>query len=115
MNIHVLSFFAFSVLDVAYNMQIEGLQNQYVLNVEASMRAFSQGLLFGGTWVDYAPFMIPIMKYVPTWFPGAGYKKQAELWNAAGHFVEWSAYETVKKDLVRSLRNSLYNIKDEVG
>ena len=96
-------------------MQIEGLQNQYVLNVEATVRAFSQGLLFGGTWVDYAPFMIPIMKYVPTWFPGAGYKKQADLWNAAGRFVEWSAYEVVKKDLVRSLRNSLYNIKDEAG
>ncbi len=96
---------------MTFDLQIEGLHNPYVVNAEETMEGFSQGLIFGKYWVDYAPFMIPLMKYVPSWVPGAGYKKEAEKWRASGKFMEYSAYEKVKHDLVRTPRESLYNTK----
>jgi hypothetical protein len=110
-DIYPLSLFAAAILDVTFDLQIEGLTNPYVLNTEETIKGFSQGLIFGNFWVDYAPFMIPLMKYVPSWVPGAGYKKEADGWRAAGKFVEYSAYEKVKHDLVRIPRESLCNTK----
>jgi len=91
---------------VTFDLQIEGLTNPYVLNAEEVMKGFSKGIVFGSVWVDYAPFMIPFMKYVPSWVPGAGYKKEADGWRAAGKFVEYTAYERVKSDLANGIGHS---------
>ena len=112
-NIYPLSKFAAVILDVTFDLQIEDLSNPYVINAEEAVKGFSKGMVFGSTWVDYAPFMISFMKYVPSWVPEAGYKKEADRWRAAGKFVEYIAYEKVKLeyDLVRTLRESFCNTK----
>ena len=94
-------------MDVVFGIQIQSLDDPYVLNAEETAKGFSHGAIFGNSWVDYAPFLIPVMKYVPSWMPGAGYKKNADRWRAAGRFVEYCAFENVKNDLVRSLRGSV--------
>ena len=99
------------ILDATFDLQIEGLSNPYVLNAEEVMQGFSRGIIFGSFWVDFAPFMIPVMKYVPSWVPGAGYKKEADGWRAAGKFMQYNAYEKVKSDLVRIPHESLCDTK----
>ena len=95
------------VLDVTYDVKMQGLDNPYLLNAETAVQGFSRGVIFGNFWIDYVPFMIPIMKYVPSWVPGAGYRRDEKKWKTAGRFVEYSAYESIKKDLVRSVCPSI--------
>ena len=94
------------ILDVTYDLKIKGLDNAYLLKAETAVQGFSRAVLFGNFWLDYVPFMIPIMKYVPSWVPGAGHRKQEKMWTNAGRFVEYTAFEDVKKDIVRSASKS---------
>lgn len=39
-----------------------------------------KGLAGAANFSAYLVNSIPILKYVPSWFPGAAWKKQAEIW-----------------------------------
>ena len=41
------------------------------------------------------------MKYIPSWFPGAGFKRKAAEWRALMQEFVDIPFEFVKKDLVR--------------
>ena len=43
---------------------------------ERALRGVEEGLIPGAFWVD----VLPILKYVPEWMPGAGWKKKAARW-----------------------------------
>ena len=43
----------------------------------------------------------PAVKYVPEWFPGAGFKKQARTWRRSVDRLLNAPYEDVQRRLVR--------------
>lgn len=59
-----------------YGIEIEDSSNKYLQLVEGSLESAVEGLLPGAFWVDY----LPILKYVPAWLPGAGFKTKAQKW-----------------------------------
>lgn len=41
------------------------------------------------------------VKYVPSWFPGAGFKRKAAHWKEVNHRMEHRPFNAVKDALVR--------------
>ncbi|KAF8632647.1 hypothetical protein AX17_004780 [Amanita inopinata Kibby_2008] len=98
---HIRFYFASVIMDVVYGTKIQGMDNPFMRKVEEAMAGFSEGAVYGKFWVDLLPSLLPFMKYVPSWVPGARYKKAAEKWKRASNFVQYNAFESVKEDLAK--------------
>jgi hypothetical protein len=44
--------------------------------------------------------MIPVLKYVPSWMPGAGFKRQAEIWKKDVDDLYNLPFEVTKRNIV---------------
>ena len=47
--------------------------------------------------------MIPVLKYVPDWLPGASFKRMAKKWRRLALAMRDIPYESAKQEIVRSL------------
>ncbi|KAF9260433.1 cytochrome P450 [Marasmius fiardii PR-910] len=65
-------------LEVVYGYQIQDNDDPHVKLAEDAMEGFS-ATYAGSFLVDY----FPILRYVPAWFPGAGFKTKAKSWAQA--------------------------------
>lgn len=45
--------------------------------------------------------MFPVMKHIPSWFPGAGWKRRAEYYKRINELVAREPFEIVRQNLVR--------------
>jgi len=62
---------------VAYGIDVLPSDDPYVTLAHKAGRTFSIGSVPGAYLVD----TFPILKHIPRWFPGAGFKRQAEEWS----------------------------------
>ena len=51
---------------------------------------------------------IPLLKYVPSWMPGAGFKRKAKEWKALATEMMDSPFEAAQKAIVRTTIFYLY-------
>jgi hypothetical protein len=61
---------------MTYGIQIKDSNDPFINIAEAAMKGVSASTAPGAFLVD----VIPILKYVPEFLPGAGFKKQARIW-----------------------------------
>uniref|UniRef100_A0A0W0FRB2 Cytochrome p450 n=1 Tax=Moniliophthora roreri TaxID=221103 RepID=A0A0W0FRB2_MONRR len=59
---------------------------------ERALYSFTAAAVPGIFWVDY----LPILKYVPSWFPGASFKRKARDWAKDADGMLNGPYDTVK-------------------
>ncbi|KAF5309455.1 hypothetical protein D9619_012399 [Psilocybe cf. subviscida] len=71
---HIREAITSSIMNIVYGIKIRGADDPYVVNIEESARE----LILAGTPGSFLVDLIPALKYVPSWFPGAGFKKKAE-------------------------------------
>ncbi|KAJ3534780.1 hypothetical protein NMY22_g6770 [Coprinellus aureogranulatus] len=64
-------------LSTAYGLDISPSHDPYIEIAEKGMLALTAATAPGAFLVD----AVPILKYVPSWFPGAGFKRKAYEWN----------------------------------
>ncbi|KAJ7251438.1 cytochrome P450 [Mycena rebaudengoi] len=64
------------IMSIAYGIDTLPSNDPYVETAEAVLDAMAQAAVPGRYLVD----MIPILKHVPAWFIGAGFKRQAREW-----------------------------------
>uniref|UniRef100_A0A0W0F4A8 Cytochrome P450 n=1 Tax=Moniliophthora roreri TaxID=221103 RepID=A0A0W0F4A8_MONRR len=64
------------VMSVAYGIEIQPHKDPYVTLAEDSVEPLLFALVPGTFLVDSFPFL----KHVPSWFPGAGFKRKARVW-----------------------------------
>ncbi|KAF9645500.1 cytochrome P450 [Thelephora ganbajun] len=62
-------------LSVAYGLNVESESDKFYSASEDAMNAFDIALVPGTFLVD----VLPILKYIPEWFPGAGFKRFARV------------------------------------
>ncbi|KAF9257842.1 cytochrome P450 [Marasmius fiardii PR-910] len=62
------------VLSVAYGLDIKPKGDPYVAIADAAMHPLLEALVPGKYLVD----SFPILKHIPSWFPGAGFQRKAE-------------------------------------
>jgi hypothetical protein len=83
-------------MDITYGIKISDVNDPYILNAEEALSALAQGGTPGNFWVD----QLPILKYVPGWMPGAGFKRKAEHWRKVNISVSEKPFQYVKESLV---------------
>ncbi|KAF8183898.1 cytochrome P450 [Mycena galopus ATCC 62051] len=83
------------VLSVCYGHHVAEQGDDYVKLADQAMAGVGLSANFGTFLVDY----IPLLKYVPAWFPGAQFKRDGLRWRKLG-FEMWNRpFEMVKSRL----------------
>lgn len=72
------------------------LDDPYISTAEASL----EGLAAAGVPGDFLVDLIPILKYVPSWVPGAGFQKKAVYWRAANMDMLYKPWNAMKENSV---------------
>ena len=84
------------ILKVTYGYDVTDEHDSYIVLSNAALQTFSQASVFGAFLVDY----IPMLKYVPSWMPGASFKRKACEWRHLSHQMVESQFKIVKQNMV---------------
>ena len=85
------------MLKLIYGLDIlEGDNSNLIEISETVVAAVSEAGKPGAFLVD----LFPWMKFIPAWFPGAGWKRKAQYWCKAGESLVHIPWNRVKKQLV---------------
>ncbi|RDB15644.1 O-methylsterigmatocystin oxidoreductase [Hypsizygus marmoreus] len=83
------------IMKIAYGYTINEDDDHFVALAEESMRVGSLAGAPGFWLVD----SFPILRFLPDWFPGAGFKKQAKLWSHQLYTQSLEPIEFVKHEI----------------
>ncbi|KDQ53918.1 hypothetical protein JAAARDRAFT_416633 [Jaapia argillacea MUCL 33604] len=92
---HICLAFTATIMDVTYGIKVADKEDKYVTIAEAAIESASRAGVPGAYLVDF----FPILKHVPTWFPGAGFKRKAEAWRRLSDEFINGPFEAVKTTL----------------
>ena len=112
-----LIVFAAILMDVIYGTKIEDANNKHVVEAEAWDEGFNQAVAPGRFWVDSLPMCKPgmlcsshyasvkqlIVKYVPEWFPGAGFQRLAAGWRRSMYNARDGPFDEAKNSYVSDI------------
>ncbi|KAJ7164332.1 cytochrome P450 [Mycena filopes] len=73
---HLHHWAADIIMRVAYGIDVLPVDDPWVSLARAAVRPLGSAGVAGKYFVD----SFPILKYVPSWFPGAGFKRDAKKW-----------------------------------
>ena len=63
-------------LSLSYGIQIKQTDDPFINLAETAVKSISIAASYGAFLVD----VIPVLKYVPEFVPGAGFQKKARIW-----------------------------------
>lgn len=102
------------ILDVTYGIHVLSSNDPYIDIAEKAMHGFGVASIPGRFLVvssfDFEPNQlprlrpqntIPVLKYVPTWFPGADFKRKAKEWKKSTRDLWDLPFAETKRDMVR--------------
>ncbi|KAF9268002.1 cytochrome P450 [Marasmius fiardii PR-910] len=64
------------ILEIVYGYTLQATNDPYLLLVSKALPGIVETSVPGSFLVDF----LPILKFVPSWFPGAGFKRKAKSW-----------------------------------
>ena len=99
---HVLRSTRFAgsiILSATYSINVRPYNDPYVKIAEEAMAAISELLIPGAFLVD----TIPILKYVPEWFPGAKFQRKAALMRKHAAIIRNSTFAATEELMVYDL------------
>ncbi|KAI0356140.1 cytochrome P450 [Trametes cingulata] len=67
-----------TIMSAAYDIDVQPQDDPFVQTGEEAATVMAETADAGSFLVD----TIPLLKYIPEWFPGAGFKRQARVWHA---------------------------------
>ena len=82
-------------MKISYGIDIQEPNDSYILVAEEAVKGVIEAS--GAFWVD----MFPVLKYVPSWFPGAGFQKKAAHWRELNKTLIEKPFRYAKEQLVR--------------
>ncbi|KAL7277361.1 hypothetical protein ACG7TL_009221 [Trametes sanguinea] len=68
--------FSATIMDVVYGIDVQERNDPYINLAETVGEIFTQVVVPGKWLVE----LLPILEYLPSWFPGAGFKRDAARW-----------------------------------
>ncbi|CAL1695170.1 unnamed protein product [Somion occarium] len=92
---HIRHFSGEVIMRLAYGMDVQQEDDPYIDIAERGTHAISATTNAGSYLVD----VIPILKYVPEWFPGAKFKREAKAWRMLATAMLNQPFDFVKKQL----------------
>ena len=91
-----LSLFGAIFMKISYGIDVQDSDDPHILLTEEAMKGISEASIPGAFWVDF----FPVLKYVPSWFPGAGFQKKAAHWSQINASMIQKPFDYVKDQLV---------------
>ncbi|KAF9456307.1 cytochrome P450 [Collybia nuda] len=92
---HIRHTFGATIMDVAYGINVSEGNDPYISTAEEALYGLSQAGIPGQFLVDF----VPILKHIPSWFPGANFKRKADHWRRLNIDMAVKPFEHVKKML----------------
>ncbi|KAJ7706284.1 cytochrome P450 [Mycena rosella] len=83
------------ILRVAYGYEIKPENDPYVSLAHEAAKGLIQAANAGSFLVDF----LPILKHVPSWFPGASFKRKAKIWAKSALELRDSPFEALKESI----------------
>ena len=93
----IKSTFAATIMKIAYGITVKESDDPYISIAEEALNGTAQAGIPGAFWVDF----LPILKYVPSWFPGAGFQKKAARWREAINTMAEKPFHHVQQQVVQ--------------
>jgi len=84
---------------MAYGFPIKYKNDPYIELAERALKSISESALPGKFLVN----LIPALKYVPEWVPGAGFQKVAKEWKKIQIDFREAPFAKTVNDMVRTL------------
>ena len=84
-------------MKIGYGIAVQESEDPYISIAEEALNGLSKAGIPGAFWVD----LFPMLKYVPSWFPGAGFKKKAARWKEAINAMAEKPFRHVQEQLVQ--------------
>jgi hypothetical protein len=84
-------------MKIGYGIAVQDSDDPYISMAEEVLNGLAEAGVPGAFWVD----MLPILKYVPRWFPGAGFKRKAAYWRKATNTMAEKPFRHVQEQLVQ--------------
>ncbi|KAH9901131.1 cytochrome P450 [Cubamyces lactineus] len=84
-----------TIMAIGYDIEVQPQDDPYVQIAEEAVASIAETTNAGSYLVD----VLPILRYVPEWFPGAGFKTQARIWHAAIDKLFNNPYDVCQKRL----------------
>ena len=93
-------------MSVAYGIDVQESDDPYVALAEQALHELDEAAPPTAYWVN----LFPILKYVPSWFPGAGFQQKAAHGRALNAAVKEKPYRYVKEQLVGDLFSKAHEL-----
>ena len=91
------STFAATIMKIGYGIAVQESDDPYITIAEEAMAGVAEAGIPGTFWVDF----FPILKYVPSWFPGAGFQRTAARVREATNTMAEKPFRHVQEQLVQ--------------
>jgi len=92
---HVRRATAATIMKITYGHEVGPLSDNYVKLADEAMESFSIAAEPGAFLVDF----LPSLKYIPAWFPGAGFKRKAMVWRKLSQSMLNDPYQMTKRKI----------------
>ena len=83
-------------MNIAYGIDVQESNDPYLSLAEEALNGLNQATILGTFWVD----LFPLLKYVPSWFPGASFQKKAAHWREVNASLAKKPFHYVEEQLV---------------
>ena len=93
----ISSTFAATIMKIGYGIVVQESDDPYISIAEEAFEGAAEAIVPGAFWVDF----FPILKHVPSWFPGAGFQKKAARWREATNAMAEKPFRYVQEQLVQ--------------
>lgn len=85
-------------MDIGYAIDVSSNQDPFVITAEKALAGLNVASLHGAFLVE----VVPLLKYVPAWVPGAGFQKKAKEWKHYAEKMVKDPFAVVKERMVRT-------------
>ncbi|KAF9070685.1 cytochrome P450 [Rhodocollybia butyracea] len=79
------------IMNVTYGIEIEDEEDHYITVAETALDGMAKAANPGAFFVD----IFPVLKYVPSWMPFAGFKRKAAFWRKSVLQMRNAPFQTV--------------------
>ena len=84
-------------MKIGYGISVQESDDPYISIAEEVLSGVAEAGIPGAFWVDF----FPILKYVPSWFPAAGFQKKATHVSEGSNIMAERPFHDVQEQLVQ--------------
>jgi len=92
------------IMRIAYGYRVKESNDPFLTDVEIAVEQFSLSTAPGGFLVN----LVPSLRHVPAWFPGAGFKRTAAIWAECLVNMVEQPYQLVKQQMAAGTAQPSY-------